>query len=99
MGIYTNGKIYGIQIYNFSEDDVINILFEKKYNDVASDEQMKEAYLFYTGLNDKNNILFKIYTKCSSTLDNYNNNDHFMMWYPFPFSTFLAKFCILNGKV
>jgi hypothetical protein len=60
---------------------------------------MKEAYLFYTGLNDKNNILFKIYTKCSSTLDNYNNDDFMMMWYPIPFTTFLAKFCILNGKV
>ena len=98
MGIYTNGKIYGIQIYNFNEDDVSNILFEQKYNDVASDEQMNEAYLFYTNLNDKNNILFKIYTKCSSTLDNYNKDD-FMMWYPLPFTTFLAKFCILNKKV
>jgi hypothetical protein len=98
MGIYADDRIFGIQIYNFNEDDVSNILFEKKYDDIMSDEQMKEAYLFYTNLNDKNNISFKIYTKCSSTLDNYNN-DHFMMWYPFPFSTFLAKFCILNGKV
>ena len=44
MGIYTNGIICGIQIYNFNEDDVSNILFEKKYDDVMSDEQMKEAY-------------------------------------------------------
>jgi len=98
MGIYTNGKIYGIQIYNFNEDDISNIVFEEKYNDVMSDEQMKEAYLFYTNLNDKNNIFFKIYTECSSTLDNYNK-DSFMMWYPLPFTTFLAEFCILNKKV
>ena len=97
MGIYADDRIFGIQIYNFNEDDVSNILFEKKYNDVASDEQMKEAYLFYTNLNDKNNISFKIYTKCSSTFDNYNK-DNFMMWHPLPFTTFLAEFCILNKK-
>ena len=98
MGIYTNGSIFGIQIYNFNEDDVSNILFEKKYDDVMSDEQMKEAYLFYVNLKDKNNISFKIYTECSSTLDNHNK-DNFMMWYPLPFTSFLAEFCILNKKV
>jgi len=33
---------------------------------------MKEAYLFYTELNDKNEIHFQYYTECSSTLNAYN---------------------------
>ena len=98
MGIYNSGNIFGIQIYNFNEDDVSNILFEEKYDEIMSDDKMKEVYLFYASLNDKNNIYFKIYTECSSTLDN-NHKDNFMMWYPLPFTTFLEKFCILNKKV
>ena len=46
MGIYTNCIICGIQIYNFNEDDVSNILFEKKYDDAMSDEQMKKHIYF-----------------------------------------------------
>lgn len=98
MGIYSNGSIFGIQIYNFNDDDVSNILFEEKYDEIMSYHQMREAYLFYDNLNDKNKIFFKIYTECSSTLDNYNK-DNFMMWCPIPFNIFLAEFCILNKKV
>jgi hypothetical protein len=90
MGIYSNGSIFGIQIYNFKDDDVINVLFEKKYNEVMSYHQIKEAYLFYTNLNDKNNIFFKIYIECSSTLSNNKNN--FMMWNQLSLDTFLTKF-------
>jgi len=92
MGIYSNGSIFGIQIYNFKDDDVNNILFEKKYDEVMSYHQMKEAYLFYTNLNDKNNIFFKIYIECSSTLSNNENN--FMTWSQFSLDTFLTKFGI-----
>ena len=91
MGIYSNGNIFGIQIYNFTHDDLSNILFEEKYDEIMSYVQMREAYLFYTNLNDKNNIFLKIYTECSSTLDNYKK-DNFMMWYPLPLDTFLEKF-------
>jgi hypothetical protein len=45
MGIYSNGSIFGIGIYNFN-----NTLFEKTYNVLMNDEQKKEAYLFYTEL-------------------------------------------------
>jgi hypothetical protein len=38
MGIYTNGNIFGI-IYNFNDDDFSNILFEKTYNVIISDEE------------------------------------------------------------
>ena len=92
MGIYSNNSIFGIQIYNFNDDDVSNILFEEKYDEVMSYHQMREAYLFYSKLNDKNNLFFKIYTECSSTL-NYKT-DNFMMWYPLSLDTFLEKFGI-----
>lgn len=93
MGIYSNGRIFGIQIYNFN-DDFSNILFEEKYDEVMSYNQMREAYLFYDNLHDKNNILFKIYTECSSTL-NYDR-ENFMMWYPMHLDTFLEKFGVFG---
>jgi hypothetical protein len=34
MGIYTNGSIFGISIYNFNDDDLSNTLFEEKYDEV-----------------------------------------------------------------
>ena len=89
MGIYSNGSIFGIQIYNFNDDDC-NILFEEKYHEEMSYIQMREAYLFYNNLNDKNKIFIKIYTECSSTL-NYNTYN-FMMWQRLPLDTFLEKF-------
>ena len=89
MGIYSNGRILGIQMYNFNNDDNSNILFEKKYDEVMSYIQMREAYLFYNNLNDKNNIFFKIYTECTSTLS--YNIDNFMEWQPLPLDTFLEK--------
>lgn len=90
MGIYSNGIIYGIQMHTFNDDGISNVLFEEKYNEAMSHIQMKEAYLFYDNLNDKTNVLFKIYVECSSTL-NYNK-DRFMMWQPLPVPTFLEKF-------
>jgi hypothetical protein len=91
MGIYSNGSIFGIQIYNFNhDDDCSNILFEEKYDEVMSYHQMREAYLFYTNLNDKNKIFFKYYTECTSTLS--HNRDNFMMWYPLSLDTFVEQF-------
>ena len=89
MGIYSNGSIFGIQMYNFN-DDISNILFEEKYDEEMSYIQMREAYLFYNNLNDKNQICFKIYTECISTLS--YNKDNFMMWQPLSLDSFLEKF-------
>jgi hypothetical protein len=87
MGIYNSGAIFGIKIYNFNDDDTSKTLFEEKYDEIMSYQQMREAYLFYNELNDKNNIIFKIYTECTSTL-NYNKQ-HFMDWYPISLDKFL----------
>jgi len=90
MGIYDNGSIFGIRIYNFNDDDFANILFEKTYNEILSDEEKKETYLFYTGLNNKNEIRFQFYTECSST---YGKGTYFI-WYPLSLNLFLEKFGI-----
>ena len=93
MGIYSNGSIFGLRIYNFNEDEYSNTLFEEKYDEIMSHEQMREAYLFYNKLQDKNEIFFKIYTELSSTLDKYNR-EPFMEWHPISLNMFLEKFCI-----
>lgn len=92
MGIYSNGQIFGIKIYNFN-DDISNTLFEEKYPEIMTSHQMREAYLFYTNLNDKNNISLQIWTECTSTFDP-SNTDNFMTWYPLSLNTFLEKFSI-----
>ncbi len=92
MGIYAKGDIFGIRIYNFDDDDNSNTLYEQKYDLTMSNEQLREAYLFYNQLNDKNNVSFNIYTECSSTLD--VNIKNFMMWYPISLNVFLKKFDI-----
>jgi hypothetical protein len=90
MGIYGNGSIFGIRIYNFNDSDFANILFEKTYNEIMSDEEKKKVYLFYTELSNKNEICFQYYTECSSTLS--YGMDNLMMWKPLPLDTFLEKF-------
>ena len=92
MGNYSYDLIYGIRIYNFNADDYGNTLYEEKYDEIMSNEQMREAYLFYNQLNDKNNIHFKIYTECASTMD--LNKQNYMNWYPMTLTTFLEKFGI-----
>ena len=91
MGIFSNGMIYGIKIYNYNEDDMSNVLFEEKYDEIMSHQQMREAFLFYNILNDKNNISFQIYTECCSTMDKYNK-DIFLSWYPYSLHKFLEEF-------
>jgi hypothetical protein len=92
MGIYTDGSIFGIRIYNFN-DEISNTLFEEKYYEIMTHEQMREAYLFYAILYDKKDVFFKVYVECSSTLDLYNK-EKFMDWYPMSLNTFLEKFNI-----
>lgn len=89
MGIYSNGRIFGIQIYT-RQDDVIDTLFEEKYDEPMSYQQMREAYLFYDNLQDKHTILFNTYNEytCTHTLDIGN----FMMWTPLRVDTFLQIF-------
>jgi hypothetical protein len=90
MGIYDSGTIFGIRIYNFDEEGFSNILFEKTYNKIMNDEEKKKAYLFYTELNNKNEIHFAYYTECSSTY----GEGTFLMWYPLSLNLFIKNFDI-----
>ena len=90
MGIYDNGNIFGIKIYNFNNQDCDNILFEKKYNHIITDDEKKKTYLFYTKLNNKNKIHFKYYTQCTSTYQ----KGTFFRWYPMSLNLFLKIFDI-----
>jgi hypothetical protein len=94
MGIYVSGNIFGILIYDFNDDDLSNIIYEKKYDSLMTNIEKKEAYLFYNGLNNKNELFLKIYTERSCTYNNNNNNDKYFMWYPISLDIFLEKFNI-----
>jgi len=88
MGIYDNGNIFGIKMYNFNDEDFANVLFEKTYDKIMDDEEKKKVYLFYIKLSNKNEIHFQYYTKCSSSY----NGGFFFMWYPMSLNIFLEKF-------
>ena len=47
MGIYTNGKVYGIRIINEEGKIIYEII----------DDKLEEAKLFYTQLDNKKNLL------------------------------------------
>ena len=94
MGIYTTGKIFGIKIYTFNDDDISYTLFERKYDVIMSVEQMKEAFLFYTELHDKNNVRFRIYTEFSSTYN--KENENYMDWHRISENIFYEKFSVLQ---
>ena len=88
MGIYDNGSVFGIRIYNFNDDDFANILFEEKYHEIMTYGQMRETYLFYTECNNKNELRFQYYTECSSTY----GKEIYLDWYPMSLNIFLEKF-------
>jgi hypothetical protein len=90
MGIYNSGTIFGIRIYNFNGDEFSNILFEKTYNEIMSEEEKEKAYLFYRELDNKNEIRFQYYTECSSTYT--YGEENFLMWHPISLNLFLENF-------
>ena len=55
-----------------------------------SDEEKKKAYLFYSELNNKNEIRFQYYTESSSTY----GEGIFLAWRPISLDLFLEKFGI-----
>jgi hypothetical protein len=93
MSVYSNCKIFGLRIYHFNDAGFINILFEKKYDKIMNREQMRKAYLFYSKLDNKNDIFFRVYTECSTlNINAHNNNETYMEWYPISLNMFLEQF-------
>jgi len=90
MGIYYSGKIFGIKMYNFNDDGLENVIFEKIYDKIMCNEEKKEAYLFYNQLNNKHQIRIAYYTECSSTY----GSEIYLSWCPMSLILFLEKFDI-----
>jgi hypothetical protein len=95
MGIYSNGVIFGIRMYDFNDEGFSNILFEQVYVDKINREQMIESYLVYEELSNKNKnkIFFNILTECMTTHE-LNNKKKYMDWYPISPEQFLKTFKI-----
>ncbi len=87
MGIYTSDDIYGIRIYIFNEDDSMNILYEKTYQEIVNKEELKKAYLFYIKLIDKNVVFFSLYKPYNCTFDNYD--EELYDWFPISLIKFI----------
>ena len=84
-----NGRIFGIKINRISPDfEKLQKLLEIKYDVIMNKEQIKETYLFYDALINKEDIYFQIYTECSSTY----GEGVFMTWYPVGLTFFLENF-------
>ncbi len=100
MGIYTNGSIYGIQIYCFGDDDISRILYEKSYPETMTFQEKKEAYLFYTQFPQKQGLFFKIYTTCSSSSTSYYDGDKekvWMQWCSMSLAAFIETFGFIHN--
>lgn len=87
MGFYINeDDIYGIIIYHST--NAIRVLYRKTYDQKMNDSELRETYIFYNDLIDKNDIGFSIYTPCCCTLDVGKDS---MIWYPIELDTFITK--------
>jgi hypothetical protein len=93
MGIYTNGKIYGIRMCYIDSDDILITLLEKTYTETMTHEQLREAFLFYAGLENKDDISLQIYTECSSTHD-IKKREPFRRWFRISPDYLLEKLCV-----
>jgi hypothetical protein len=69
----------------------MDVLFQRIYPETMTVEQRTEAYDGYMGLPEKDNIRFRVYTDCFTTLE-IGNKDVFKRWYPMSLNRFLDKF-------
>jgi hypothetical protein len=89
MGIYDSGVVYGIKIYEY-RDDFPATLYEKTSDGVMNQEEKKNAYLAYCGLQNKSDIYFSYYTECSTSYE--ANSKPMMMWCPIELFQFVELF-------
>jgi hypothetical protein len=90
MGVYDSGCINGIRIYKFN-DGFANILYEKIFNDVMTYAEKADAYLFYTELDNNNDLHFQYYIDCRNTCE---EGVHFL-WCPISLEQFCEGFAPL----
>ena len=95
MGIYSNGKVYGVGWIRYNDSDEITICFEKIFEDKMSILQIQEVKMAYDLIpeDQRNNMSIRFYTSCSSTYD----DGTFMTW--FPGNTYSLKEFFLKGDI
>ena len=98
MGIYSNGKVYGIRWYIKDEYDEYIIYYEQKYETELTPKNIQEIKEKYDDLSNMELSIakFSYYTKCTSTIDIGSGSDNFMSWFPSD-KNMMDK--ILNGKM
>lgn len=89
MGIYTDGKIYGIFWYNYKnsniEDEEYDKKYIKEYSTVLTDEQRHEIYADFLRLipeNERSLYHFRVYTRSYTTYEPVSINSYFFSWFP-----------------
>ena len=92
MGIYSNNTVYGVQISNVNDEGDVNILFELKYDTIMSDEQKRDVKEYYEDLYNKHNLIFSVYTECSSTYE----EGFVKQWFPISTKQFIDIFCNIH---
>lgn len=78
MGIYSDGKIYGVKLYFIDGETV----FEKKISEEFGNNEIEEVKSFWFKLSEleKQKINIHLYTSCATTI--LVTNTTFMMWWP-----------------
>jgi hypothetical protein len=77
MGIYSDGKIYGVSL--ILDDRTIFELTSTEILNLDEIHMVKENYYELTN-KQKNNTIIRFYMSCSSTYN--SNTDSFMTWFP-----------------
>ena len=97
MGIYSNGKVYGIRWYIKDEYDEYIIYYEQIYETEMTTQNIvdiKEDYDYLSPM-ELSIAKFSYYTSCQSTVYK-DSQGTFMTWMPTDKNT-IDK--ILNGKI
>lgn len=98
MGIYSDGTIFGIKLFLIS-DNGVNVLYEKQYEEIMTDEQKQQVYEFCQELpkNVMNKLEIHIYTNCQDTYESCNNAVY-RMWYSICLEHFLQEFNMVKNE-
>ena len=81
MGIYNDGKIYGVRWYRYAADDQLIVdTFERTYSEkmtMIQIQEVKEQYDLIADIENQEPLYVKFYTKCSDT---YGAGEYMHWW-------------------
>lgn len=83
MGIYSDGKIYGIAWVHSHNDNVDSYI--KKKTNVLTDEERQEIYTEFLRLipeKDRSLYRYSVYTRCYTTYEQVEELSFSWMWFP-----------------